>query len=60
VKNLLVGKVSGSEIPLPDGVEVAKVEATCAKGVLTVQFPKAATETPRGRRLQSTRAEHDR
>jgi HSP20 family protein len=47
-------------IPLSDGVEVAKVEATCAKGVLTVQFPKAATETPRGRRLQSTRAEHDR
>ena len=47
-------------IPLPDGVDVEKVEAKFAKGVLTVQVPKAATETPRGRRLQITRAEHDR
>ena len=43
-------------IPLPDGVDVEKVEAKFAKGVLTVQLPKAATETPRGRRLQITRA----
>lgn len=43
-------------IPLPDGVDVDKVEATFAKGVLTVQVPKAATEQPRGRRLQITGA----
>jgi HSP20 family protein len=43
-------------IPLPDGVDVEKVEAKFAKGVLTVQVPKTATETPRGRRLQITRA----
>jgi HSP20 family protein len=43
-------------IPLPDGVDVDKVEATFAKGVLTIQVPKAATEKPRGRRLQITGA----
>ena len=43
-------------IPLPDGVDVDKVEATFAKGVLTVQVPKAATAKPRGRRLQITGA----
>ena len=40
-------------IPLPDGVDVERVEATFAKGVLTIQVPKA-TEKPRGRRLQIT------
>ena len=39
-------------IPLPDGVDVEKVAATFAQGVLTVQLPKAATAKPRGRRLQ--------
>ena len=43
-------------IPLPDGVDVDKVEAMFAKGVLTIQVPKAATEKPRGRRLQITGA----
>ena len=43
-------------IPLPDGVDVDKVEATFAKGVLTIQVPKAATGKPRGRRLQITGA----
>jgi HSP20 family protein len=47
-------------IPLPDGVEAEKAAATFAKGVLTVQFPKVATEKPSGRRLQITGAEHDR
>jgi len=47
-------------IPLPEGVDVEKVAATFAQGVLTVQLPKAATATPRGRRLQITGAEHDR
>jgi HSP20 family protein len=47
-------------IPLPDGVDVEKVAATFAQGVLTVQLPKAATAKPRGRRLQITGAEHDR
>jgi HSP20 family protein len=43
-------------IPLPVGVDVDTVAATFAKGVLTVQVPKAATEKPRGRRLQITGA----
>jgi HSP20 family protein len=43
-------------IPLPDGVDVDKVAATFAKGVLTVQVPKVATAKPRGRRLQITGA----
>src|SRR5262245_66362262 len=41
-------------IPLPEGVDVEKAEATFAKGVLTVQLPKVATAKPRGRRLQIT------
>jgi len=47
-------------IPLPDGVEVDKVEATFAKGVLTIQVPKAATAKPRGGRLQITGASDTR
>jgi HSP20 family protein len=47
-------------IPLPDGVDVDKVEATFAKGVLTIQVPKAATAKPRGRRLQITGASYTR
>jgi HSP20 family protein len=47
-------------IPLPAGVEVDKVQAAFAQGVLTVQFPKAATAQPRGRRRQITGASHAR
>jgi HSP20 family protein len=43
-------------IPLPEGVDVEKAEAKFAKGVLTVQLPKVATEKPSGRRLQITGA----
>jgi HSP20 family protein len=43
-------------IPLPAGVDVDKGKATFAQRVLTVQFPKAATAQPRGRRVQITGA----
>jgi HSP20 family protein len=41
-------------IPLPEGVDVEKAEAKFAKGVLSVQLPKVATEKSGGRRLQIT------
>jgi HSP20 family protein len=43
-------------IPLPEGVDMEKVEAKFAQGVLTIQLPKVATEKPSGRRLQITGA----
>jgi HSP20 family protein len=39
-------------IPLPDGVDVDRAEATFDKGVLTIRLPKAATARQNGRLLE--------